>query len=275
MCPVTIKTPWWNWKSKCWFLWGSGSTYCSSIVCVFWFVFLFFLSMSKLLFLFLSVASGFYFAENTHFIFSRVCLCLCVCETARKSVSKYIIVNQRISGLALIVISASFSKRVWWSADWPAEDYSVSWIPWGVPGWADLLLAHTCATRPKDPSALSRIWCGGRHGMSCRLPGGLWQLWRRVRLCWQVRITVILTVNVCMCVLLAINIKKKKNPPLFGQKHNHEKKLQCLTQTGHKIEFGTIVCNSHKPGQAHEETLDCYWRSNKHNTSNPVRIAIS
>lgn len=46
--------------------------YCSSIVCVFWFVFLFFLSMSKLLFLFLSVASGFYLAENTQFMVSRV-----------------------------------------------------------------------------------------------------------------------------------------------------------------------------------------------------------
>lgn len=155
--------------------------------------FFFSFSVSKLLFLFLSVTSGLRLIGNPQFLFSRVCFCLCVCERerdrARKRVSKYIIMNQRISGLSLILISASFSKRVWWSVDWPAEDYSVSWIPWGVSGWADLLLAHTCAIRPKDPPALSGIWCGGRHSVSCRLPGGVWQLWWRLRLCWQVSIT--------------------------------------------------------------------------------------
>lgn len=196
--------------------------------------------------------------HSIHFqqgVFMFVCVCETEKETARKSVSKYIIVNQRISGLALIVISASFSKRVWWSADWPAEDYSVSWIPWGVSGWADLLLAHTCATRPKDPSALSGIWCGGRHGMSSRLPGGLWQLWRRVRLCWQVRIAMILTANVCTCVLLAINIKR---PPLFGQKHNLEKNYNVWLRMGIKIEFGIIVCISHKPGQTQHNIEPSY-----------------
>lgn len=129
---------------------------------------------------------------NPQFIFSWVCFCFCMCvrqrDRARKRVSKYIIMDQRMSGLALIVFSASFSKRVWWGADWPAEDYSVSWIPWGVSGWADLLLAHTCSIRPKDPPALSGIWCGGRHSVSWRLPGGLWQLWWHLRLCWQVKI---------------------------------------------------------------------------------------
>lgn len=37
-----------------------------------------------------------------------------------------------------------------------------------------------------------------------------------------------------VCIIINININIKKKPPLSGQKHNHEKKLQCLTQKGHK-----------------------------------------
>lgn len=120
----------------------------------------------------------------------HACLCECVCV--------------RMSWLTTIIISASFRKRVWWSADWPAEGYSVSWIPWGVSGWADLLLAHTCAIRPKDPPALPGLWLGGRHSVSCRLPGGLRQLRWRLGLRRQVRISdqsignVVLTGNVCI-----------------------------------------------------------------------------
>lgn len=189
---LTLKTPWWNWKSKRWFLWGSGSTIVPLLFVCFRFVFYFFFECQNC-FSFSWVLPVVSILLNTLNLFSAWCVFVCVCDRkrdrARKSVSKYIIVNQRVSGLALIDISASFSKRVWWSSDWPGEDYSVSWVPRGVSGWADLLLAHTCAIRPKDPSELSGIWCGGRHGMSCRLPGGLWQLWRRLRLCWQVRIT--------------------------------------------------------------------------------------
>lgn len=106
----------------------------------------------------------------------------------QQCVSVCVFLCVRISRLTRIIISASFRKRVWRSADWPAEGYSVSWIPWGVSGWADLLLAHTCAIRPKDPPALPGLWLGGRHSMSCWLPGGLRQLRWRLGLRWQVRI---------------------------------------------------------------------------------------
>lgn len=83
----------------------------------------------------------------------------------------------------------SFSQGVWWGSDGSVSDHSVSWLPWELSGRANLLLAHPCTPGPKDPPSVSGVWCRRWHVVSRRLPGSVWQLWWRLRLRWEVRIT--------------------------------------------------------------------------------------
>lgn len=76
-----------------------------------------------------------------------------------------------------------------WGFDQWRKDHSVSRVSGGVPGRADLLLAHPCAPGPEDPPPVPGVWRGRRHVVSGRLPGGVRQLRRCLRLCWEVRVT--------------------------------------------------------------------------------------
>lgn len=78
------------------------------------------------------------------------------------------------------------SKGVWRRAHRSGEGFRFSWLSRGLPGWADLLLAHSCALRPTNPPALPRLWHWGRHRLPQWFPGDLWQLWWCFRLCWKV-----------------------------------------------------------------------------------------
>lgn len=83
----------------------------------------------------------------------------------------------------------SYSQGVWRGPDRAAEDHPVSWVPWGVWRWTDLLLAHPSPPGPEDPPPLHGVWCRGWYRVSGRLLGGLRQLRWRIGLCWEVRKT--------------------------------------------------------------------------------------
>lgn len=81
------------------------------------------------------------------------------------------------------------SQRMRGGSDGWRKDHPVSWLPRGVPGWTDLLLAHPRAAGPEGPPSVSGVWRGRRHLVPGRLPGSVRQLRRCLGLRREVRIT--------------------------------------------------------------------------------------